>query len=103
MIKICLVCNTKKNLLPIFNQGTDIGSEDDYSGNYICKKCLKNSEDYMLCDLCNDEGVYHIDDVNGYGGGCYCSEHYQEVIPIDEFEEDGRNDLAEYYSDPAHW
>lgn len=98
----CVCCESNKKLVSIFRKGTSNGDSDDYSGKFICKECLEESEKYGVCELCTEETVYHIKDLKGYQGQLYCKEHHSEVIPIDDEEEEDWDSFAEYILDPAH-
>lgn len=98
----CISCGENEKLVPIYERGTDNGDEDDYSGKFICGKCLEESEEYGICELCDDDVAYHMEDLKGYGSALYCREHYSEVIPLDEEEED-LDSFGEYMLDPSHW
>lgn len=41
--------------------------------------------------------------LRGYQRAWYCKEHYLEVIPEDEAEEESWESLGEYWADPSHW
>lgn len=101
-MKKCTQCGlTEDLLLPIYKRGTSAGTEDDYSGKFICEDCLEDSSSYDVCDFCGDEGVYSVKDLED---GC-CEEHMDEVPRIYEDSEDdesGWSSLAEYYRDPNH-
>lgn len=98
----CISCGTDIELIPIFKKGINNGDKDDYSKKVICKKCLKDNEEYGVCDLCSEVVAYHMEDLREYQGKSYCKEHYLEIIPSDEEEED-LNSFGEYMSDPSHW
>ncbi|NQX46949.1 hypothetical protein HQN87_16545 [Paenibacillus tritici] len=86
----CICCKRdfdEAKVLPIVEKGTDCYyNEEDLSGNYICKHCLKVSEDYGQCDICSEEVVYHESDLEYSGGEQYCSEHISET-EMDEEED----------------
>lgn len=95
----CVECESERNLIPVFRKGTINGCEEDYSKKMICKECAEESEDYGLCLLCSEEAAYHSEDlIDGY-----CKEHYDEVQPSDEEEEEDMDSFSEYHADPSHW
>lgn len=97
--KSCMYCKETKDLVSIFKKGTSIGEEEDFSRKVICKICLKDSEEYGVCNFCSQEGAYCNEDLTDG----YCKEHYDEVVPVDEEEADAWSSLSDYYADPSHW
>jgi hypothetical protein len=102
--KKCICCGEdNRKLIIIFKRGTDNGYEEDYSGKFICKECLEESNEYGICELCDDDAAYHIKDLREHGSSLYCREHYTEVIPSDDDEEEDWDSFGEYMLDPSHW
>lgn len=98
----CVCCGRDTRLIRIFKKGTNNGDEEDYSKKVICKKCLEKNDEYGTCDLCSVVAAYHIKDVKSYQGKLYCKEHYSEITPYDEEEEDDWDSFGEYVLDPSH-
>lgn len=95
----CIICEKEKDmskLHPIFEIGTSMGDEEDFYENpkYICIKCLKKTDEYGECDMCDGTGVYHAEDLDEWG---HCKEHAEECR-FDEDEEDGWNDIIDNWN-----
>lgn len=100
--KKCIICGDSKSLIPTFKRNISCGDEDDYSGKVICEDCLRENEDYGICGLCNEDAAYNMKDLREYQCELYCKEHYSEIVPEDDMEEEDWNSFAEYILDPSH-
>jgi len=100
----CIVCDSKKNLISIYKKGTYCGGdEDDYSEMQICRKCVKDSEDYGLCGLCPEDVAFHMEDLSTDGFHYCCREHIQDILPEGENDGEDMESYLDYVTDPSHW
>lgn len=101
MNRKCVSCEKEydeSKMIPILIKGTDCYDEDDeeqLSGKFICKRCIKDSDDYGRCEFCSEDVAYHARDLKySESGSSYCSEHISETY-LDEDEENDREDYIE--------
>lgn len=95
----CILCQKKKEmseLYPLFKKGTSLGCEDDFytKPKYICKSCLKHTDEYGECEMCDGTGIYHAEDLDEWK---HCRDHADEC-KFDEEEEAGWNDMIDYWN-----
>lgn len=72
----CDFCNyEEEEVMPVFNKGTQIGTEDDFSGKVVCMDCLGRRHD--ICVECGLDGAYELSDLESVGI-TFCKGHREE-------------------------